>query len=519
MSRIEISKRLILINSASTVLKSVLGLSVLVFVQRYLIRNVPLEEYEVLALVYPLLLVVPLLTMVVGGGLSRFVIEAYAKGDMRRVTQIASTMFPLCLGSGVLVLAVGCLITWRIDVVLDVDPRFHRDLRIMFPILFVPAAIRTTLLPFFTGLDVKQKFLFRNILGLATEVVRISILFTLLFGVSTRVLWVVVATIPGTVADIIISLAYSRRLVPELRFAWNEMRPALVRPILAFGGWTLVARASAIMREMAGPLLLNRTENSAVQVSAYRLGSYVETRFYPTVLGPLLTLQPALTGLYASGQEERLRRTYFRMSRYLLWTFLFFAIPGMVFHSEFWLVWLGEEKAAELSAGALLMVLLFAKSFFVFPQPILAQIALAKARNGPMAVRVVLMELMTVAGIAYLVLVRDMGAVGVGVATLAATMLINPLLIWSFGLKLTEASFPAFLRECLGRGLVPGLVAAPVWIGAWLLPLEANLWTLMACVLAGCAVYAVALYRLCLEPGERADVGKVFARLRGRGRS
>jgi hypothetical protein len=162
------------------------------------------------------------------------------------------------------------------------------------------------------------------------------------------------------------------------------------------------------------------------------------------------------------------------------------------------------------------MVLLFAKSFFVFPQPILAQIALAKARNGPMAVRIVVMELTTVAGIAYLVLVRDMGAVGVGVATLTATALLNPLLIWSFGLKLTEAGFPAFLRESLGRGLLPGLIAAPFWVGAWLLPLETGFWTLALSVLTGCAVYAIALFRLCLEPGERADVAKVFASLRGR---
>jgi hypothetical protein len=512
---IEISKRLVLINSASTVIKSVLGLSILFWVQRHLVESVSPEEYKVLVLVFPLLLFVPLLTMTVGGGVGRFVIEAYAKGDTKRVTQITSTLFPLTILVGALVFLIGGILVWKIQPVLNLAPEYTNDARIMFAILVGSAGVRATLIPFFVGLEVKQKFLFRNVLGLGLELLRIALLLSLLFGVSTRVIWLVVATVPGSIIDIIVSFTYSRRLVPALRFDRREIRRELIAPIVHFGGWTLVARAAAIAREASAGLFLSHF-SSAIQLQAYRLGAYVETRFYPTVLSPLLTLQPALTGMFAKGEEARLRRTYFRVSRYILWTFLFFAVPGMIFHREIWEVWLEPESAARLADGSIVMVLLFAKSFFVFPQPALAQIALAKARHGPMALRSLLIEGSTVALTFYVVWGRGYGAVGLAAAMLAVSAIGTPLLHWTYGFKLTEAKLGDWLRDTMKPGLLPAAVATPVWFACAFLFDASVWWQLFLAGALGCAVYAATLLRFCLTPDERVDVGKVVAKARAR---
>ena len=42
---IEISKKLVVLNSASSVIKSILSLTVVFWIQRHLVRNVPEEEY------------------------------------------------------------------------------------------------------------------------------------------------------------------------------------------------------------------------------------------------------------------------------------------------------------------------------------------------------------------------------------------------------------------------------------------------------------------------------------------
>ena len=303
------------------------SLSVLVWLQRYLVLRVPEVEYAVLALVYPLLFYVGLIKATVSSGLGRYVIEAHAQGDDRKVTQIVSTMLPLTLATGLLIFLIGTLLAWNIDHVLNLAPEYVGDARLMFFLLILPPSIGTVLHPFMLGLEVKQKFLYMNVLALSMDVLRTAILFALLFGVSTRVLWVAVAATPPAFISLAIVFIASRRLVPTLRFRWREINRKHVRPIVSFGGWTLLGMSSAIIRGMAAPILLNHLSTPA-QVGGYRLGSYVETKFYPMMLAPLVTVHPALTAMHATGQDERLQRYYFRMSRYVLWVSLFFAIPA-----------------------------------------------------------------------------------------------------------------------------------------------------------------------------------------------
>lgn len=508
MAGIEISKRLIYVNSVSTVLKSVLTLSVFLWLQRYLVQNVRAEEYEVLAIVYPLLLYTPFLITWVTSGLARYVIEAYAQGDRDRVTSIVSTMFPLTLGVGTLVLLVGSVLAWKIDVVLDIAPEYVADARFMFFLLVLPNAARTIVMPFMVGLEIKQKYLFMNVAGLVLEIVRITILFLLLFGVSPRVLWVPVAAVPMGLVEIAIFCTLSCRLVPELRFRWSAVRREHIGPIVSFGGWTGVARMSAVVREMAAPLLLNRL-SIPVEVGGYRLGSFVERRFYPVVLGPLRTMQTALTAMHATGQEERLRRYYFKLSRYMLWIVLFFATPAIVYRDELWTLYLGPQKASEYAAAPLVMALLFTKFLFLFGQPVLAQVALAKAEARTMAMRVTVIELSSVTATA-IVLWLGGGAVGAALALVGASAIGGPLCYWTLGLRLTDARMGDFLRETLGRGLIPTAFALPVWVGAWLVAPPAGWLALAGYSALGAAVYAGVLLGFCLDPYERADFKKAL---------
>ena len=183
-------------------------------------------------------------------------------------------------------------------------------------------------------------------------------------------------------------------MVPALRFRPSEIRRELIRPILSFGG----LGPDRARRIGAAGDDRGRSCSTAcprpVQVASYRMGSYVETRFYPAILGPILTVQPALTAMHAMGSNERMRRTYFRMSRYLLWVFLFFTVPGMVYHRELWDLYLGADivrgqvpgsgHGAGLAHGP--------SRSSSSPTPCWSQVALAKAKAGAMALRVLAIE-------------------------------------------------------------------------------------------------------------------------------
>jgi hypothetical protein len=130
-NRVEISKRLIFINSLAGIALDVANLGVLVWLYRHLLHRISQEEFALYPVVASVTAFLPLLTVVLSSGLGRYTLVAYAKGDERRVTQIVSTMFPLHLALGVLVLVTGGIFAWHIDQVLTIPPARVADARLM----------------------------------------------------------------------------------------------------------------------------------------------------------------------------------------------------------------------------------------------------------------------------------------------------------------------------------------------------------------------------------------------------
>lgn len=508
--RVLVSKRVVLINSMSSYAQRLLTLTVFFWVQQYLIRRVPAEELEAMTVVNSLMLYLPLISLLVTSGIGRYVTESFAQADDRRVTQIVSSMVPITMGLTLVMAGAGAVLLWQLDHVLRLDPRFLFDARIMFAILVGTVCLRVAALPFSVGIHVRQKFMQATLMGLLVELVRIGVLMVLLFGVSTRALWLIVAMVPSNLIDIGWGVWYSKRLVPAIKFRLNEFRTHLVRPILSFGGWTLMGRVFAIMRETSGALSLNRF-GTPVDVVSYRTGALVETRLWPTILAPLVTAQTAVTSMFATGQEERLKRYFLKASRYIAWCFFLAAFPMVVFRDEIWILYLGPAKAREYAAAGTVMTLLLLKALVTFPQPIVAQIALAKAEQRPAQLRVMVIEgLATVATVWFVAAGR--GAAGAAFGTMLVTVALAPLLHWDYGVRLVRSTYGEFLRATLFPSLLPALLATPVWVLLHRVATQDSWFQLFESFAAGALVYGAGVW-LVLRPEEKSDVARIFRRL------
>ncbi len=514
-SQVEISKRLVLINSTSAVLQRILSLGVLFWLQQHLIRKLDQPELALYYVVFALMMFVPLISMVLTSGLARFVIERRAQGDERGVVQVTSTAAPICLLISVIMLLIGFLVAINVQH-LNIADDLVRDARIMLAILVGNAALSTATMPFTVGLTVCQKFVWLHLIGLGAQILYTVTLLALMLGVSTRALWVPVAMIPQMLFGLTVTIIVSRRLVPSLRFELSEFQRDLVRPLVSFGGWTMVARVMAVGREVSGTLALNMLPAARPEVarntnaSAFRQGALPESRIFPTILLPLTTTLPALTAMHAMGQIDRMRRTYYRLTRYVLWAYLFVALPLMVYHYEFWQLYTGNKYPA----AGVVMTLLLCKAIAVFPQPVMAQVVAARARVRPMALRAIVIELTSIIAVVYAVAVHEVAAVGVAAVSLGVCLALHPLLMWTHALHLVDATFARWSRATLLPGVIPGLVALPVWL---LLRHVANpeSWiALGAQAAAGCVVFVAVLVIFCLEDSERADMAKILDRVR-----
>ncbi len=474
---------------------------VLVWLQQYLLRRISAEEYSLYPVLAAVIVLVPLVATVLTGGLGRYVVDAYAKGDERRVTQIVSTMVPLLLGAALLILAAGSAFAWYVDRVLEVAPERLWDARIMMGLMVLLAAVQLPLTPFGLGLYVRQKFVLSNLITLCTELLRIGLLFVLLFGVSTRVLWVVVASVAANLCGLLVTLVISRRLVPALGFRRSELRWGLAKELASFGAWASVGQLAGTIRTSADPIILNKLA-TAVDVSCFYLGSIFQRQIHQVVQHVWVPLQPALTAMHATGEKERLRNAYLRGGRYALWASLFLALPLIVFREELMRLYVGEQYRA----AATVMALLLMGFPLAYGNAMMLRLAHAMGQPGLPARRQIILQSANFCLTLYLVGVLRMGAVGSALATVLVAAAFQPLLMWPLGLKMAGVSFGTWLRETLGPGFLPALAGAAVLLGFRIFVRPSDWLTLTGCAGLGCVFYAAVLLLFALNQYERREL-------------
>lgn len=509
MPPIQVSKRLLLINSGSTVVRRVLSVAVLFWMHQHLIRRIPTEEYVLLPVLMSVIALTPLISSALAMGLGRYLTEAHAAGDDRRVTEITSTMTPLLASLAVLMLGGAAAFACKIDAILDIAPSQVENAQLMLILLVIGAALRVAFGPFVLGFFVRQRFVQRDMIGFAAELLRIGLLVYLLGFHGPRVLWVVVASLAAGILELAITFVLSRRLLPALRFERGAMRRDVLRPVLSFGGWHVVGQASTLLREMADPLLLNKLA-TAGDVVTFNLGTQVERNLRRTVQSAHAVAQPAATVLATTEQEQRLRRTWFRMSRYSLWVMLGMATPFVVFRTEFFQLYL-REAFERNQAAPIVLALLMTRFLVIFAESGVGMVGMARARMRSVAGRSFLLELSNLAFALVLVGALGLGSKGSALATCCVAFVGHPLLIWRLGLNLTGARFGEWLRVSILPGLLPMLGAAPVWVAMQHYARPASWLELGQCAFAGWGAYLLVLL-LTLRPEDRKDYETIVRR-------
>lgn len=504
-SGVPISKRLVLVNSASGMATRVLTVGVFAWVIQYLMKRIPEAELELLPIVLSVALVLPLLQTILTGGLSRHVTEAYARNDLAGVTRIVSSQFPLLVVGSVLVMIFGGIVAWNIGHILDIAPTMIGQARFMTFLVVARMSIIVLLAPFNTGLFARQRFVLKNVIDIAGSLVRIVLMVWLILGIGPQVQWVILAQVASQLFVQITQTAVSMRLLPALRyrprlFDWNTCKM-----VLTFGGWNFVADSANLIRRAADAPILNLC-STPVAVNDFFLGSLFDSQLRQMVIVAAEPLTPALTAMHAHEQHSRLAAVFLRGGRVLLWASMFLAVPLIVFSYDLFALYLGDKYAEHVQAGTVMILLLLGFPF-IYLGMMFVRIVYAKGDLRGVAIRSIIIQ----AGNLLLTLVLvgwyGLGAIGSATATLAAFVVGYPCLFWPLAQRTLELSWRRFFVETLFPGLLPSVVAGFAGlIVAEFVP------SLIARVIVGVLVclttYAVTVVCV-MRPVDRADFGRI----------
>ena len=509
-SKVEINRWRVLLNSGSTVLTYLIGVTVVIWLQQHLLRRIGPEEYAIYPVVLGLVALLPPVATVLLGGLGRYAVEAYARGDEARLTELVSSAFPLLAAVGGTLLGLAGIVAWQADALLNIAPPWLNDARLMLLLLATSLAVRVTLMPFGLGLYVRQNFVGLSLLGLGSQAVRLTLLLVLL-SMSTRVLWVAVAAAGAEVTSAVIQTVVSRSLVPALRFRFGAFRWAAVRDLAAYGTWNAVSQLAGLARTTVQPLILIHF-GTAMDVTCFGLGVMLMAeiqRLTVVVTGPL---QPPLTAMHATGDYAGLQRAYLRGNRYALWAILLIVSPLIIYRREAVTLYLGENYL--LAAGV--MACLLAVMPLQYSNIMFFYWAAASARLRGVALRQLGVQSMTLLAAFYMVAQLKLGAMGSATAVLAAGCLSAPLVWWPQGRRISGVSAGEWLRKTIAPGILPAIAGIAVWLLLRQIVRPASWLSLGACVFVGFACYLAVLLIFCLQPHEREDVKHIWRTVRSR---
>lgn len=499
---VEISKRVVLINSISAIVTRVLRATVLIWMYQYLLRRMSPDEFAVYALVTSIIAFAPLFSSFLTSGISRYVVEACARGDQERATRVVSSIFPVVVGWAVLFTALGSLFSWNIGSVLNVGHEELMDARVMMILLVADFALQVVAAPFAAGFAVRQRFLVSNVIDIGVEVCRMSILFALLFGVGARVLWVVVATVAANVLGVIVKTGVSVQLLPALRINASLFHLATARELLSFGMWTTLNHIAGVIHINGDIVVLNKLATAA-DVAVFKLGSELYNQIDALVVGAVLVpMKPVLTSLHALGATERLGEVVLRSARYILWFSLVMVIPLVVYRRQVIILYAGTSylPAADVLAMLLLLFLVMPAGF------LLAPISEASARVKGFATANVIIQLAKLGVTVYVVRNLGLGAVGCALSTLIVIGMAQLLILAPMTLRMAGVRWRRYIREVLGRSVAPGVAGGAVWVflEIWVGPTS---WmSLVGCGSVGAVAYVAALLLFSLSRRERMDL-------------
>ncbi len=505
--RVEISKRLVAVNAGSAVFTKAINVGVLIWLQQHLLHRISPEEYALYPPLMAIMMCVPLLTGILTSGLGRYIVEACAQGDEKRVTSIVSTMLPPLGAAGLVVLACGWIMAWNVDRVLHIAPGQVPEARLMLALLMFSAAIGLPAAALTVGLYVRQKFVLHNAMTLAAELFRLALLFALLFGVSTRVCWVVLSSVAANLGMVVAMALISRRLVPALRFRRDAIHWPLLRQLTTFGTWNFLAQATYVIRDAADPLILNRW-GTALDVTCFHLGTLPYRQIQQSVGLATAPLQPPMTAMHATGDKSKLGRTYLRSNRYGMWIALAVAVPLVIFRRELITLYVGREFLAAAAVMAFTLAVLPVS----YANLMLPSLAVATAQMRRLTVYALITHAANLLLSLYLVCALNLGATGVAVAYLITGLTCWPLYV-SLGMRLAEVTFRQWLYETVWLGILPGLAGGGLLIVLKFV-VQPDTWLLLGlCTAAGGLLYLGVLLRFGLNGSEYADLRRMWNRL------
>jgi len=472
-----------------------LSITVFVWVQQYLLKRISSDEYAVYAIISSLVFLLPFITSSLISAGVRFMVYEYTRRDFIKMNTILSTSVIINTVISLVILFLSAVALINLDKILSIEPSYLEDAKWMFVVIIVTFLLNFILTPLGLGLHITQKLVIKNIIDLVVEILKIALLFLLLFGVSTKALWIVVANSVALVLALLVRIVLSKKAVPEMRFSFGYFDKLFVGKFLSFGGWNSIILLSRYLRNFAALFLLNRFGSSA-DVSSFNIGRFVSRQTLQVWEPVRASIGTPLIAMHSKGQFQRLNDTYLKGSRLAMWMTGFIVFPAIIFSESFVKLYAGEFY---LNAACIIVALLSIVPFQML-NAMLPQISAAMDRQKGLAIRMMSIQLISLIMMYYVLVVLDLTVVEMAIAIAIVNIIGELFIISLFANKNLNIKMKSIFLKGLLPGLLPGVLASVYWVTMNYITDSINSFLVLGLIiLPGCLIQLFGVYLFGLK--------------------
>lgn len=353
------TEKRIAINTLSRYASRIVVMGTGFFLTPYLIDELGRSMLGLMVLADQVLRYCMLINSSASQGFARFATVHHAKGEYEQMNNI--------LGRGlsfVAILAIPsflmvALASFFSGTLFGLPQELIPYARIVILVSGIGAIVRMFLGIWNVALFIKQKFYVADISNIITRLSS-AILVVLIFTYykPSIVIWVMLVVGIGLVMNLSYVVPMAKQCLPEMRIrpVWGWLRES--KELVSFSGMAFFASLGYLLYYAADSVMIsNLNELGAEKIIVYNVAQRWDPMIRQFVLAFAMAMTPALTGIAALGEYEKLKKVFYRGLRYSQIIGFLPCVLLYVYSHQFITLWIDVEMANESAPILRLMML------------------------------------------------------------------------------------------------------------------------------------------------------------------
>lgn len=323
--------QLLVINSAATYARSVLGAGLALFSVRWVLNSLGQTDFGLFSVVGSLIVFITFLNTIMAGSVGRHYAFAIGQGDTVEVNRWFNTALSLHLCIAVALILIGWPVGEYVIAHKLTIPTDRVNVCIwVFRVSLVSAFAYMVSTAFVAMFNAKQHIAELSFWGMLQSILTFILAYTLKFVSGDRLLFYAIGTVAILIfiqtSLILRAVSVFRECVIECHHWFDKER---LKKIFSFASWNLIGSLGITLRDQGTSILLNLKFGPGLN-AAYGIANQVCAQTNQLSAAMLGAFSPEITASEGRGDRDRMLSLSLRACKYGTVLVMLFAIPLLV---------------------------------------------------------------------------------------------------------------------------------------------------------------------------------------------